>query len=358
MRDADRERGSACCSAEPEQLAELQAGSSPGPAPATSSVMSADTRMTLADRLGSWIVRWGFGREHYRVAPGLYAVGNPDGASAVLVSANYKLSFDYLRRELAGLDVWILVLDTRGINVWCAAGKGTFGTAEIIRRVDSTGLHGRVTHRTLIVPQLGAPGVAAHKVKKQTGFNVVYGPVRARDIKPFLANRMKATPEMRRVRFTLAERQAVVPGELIAALEYSLVPFAGLALWHLFAGGFPVRQVFWDWIPYLGALLIGTVVVPALLPWLPFRSFALKGWLMGILWASGISALRGAGPAHLAGNLLLLPALSAFMALNFTGSTTFTSQSGVNKEIRVFARPMAVSGMLGVLIIVGLAIWR
>lgn len=356
MRDADRVRKSACCGAEPGQLVELQVGSSPKPAPAK--VMTADTRMTLVDRLGSWMVRWGFGRERYRVSPGLYAVGSPKADSPVLVSANYKLSFDYLRRELGGLDVWILVLDTKGINVWCAAGKGTFGTAEIIRRVDLTGLHERVSHRTLIVPQLGAPGVAAHLVKKQTGFNVVYGPVRARDIKPFLANRMKATPEMRQVEFTFAERLAVVPNELIAALEYSLIPFAALALWHLIAGGFSVRQQVWDWIPYLGALLVGTVVVPALLPWLPFRSFALKGWLAGVVWAVGISVLQGASPSRLAGNLLILPALSAYMALNFTGSTTFTSQSGVNKEIRLFARPMAISGVLGVLLIVGRAIWR
>ena len=356
MRDADRELKSACCSAESEHLVELQIGSYPEPAP--TKLMTADTRMTLIDRWGSWMVRWGFGRDRYRVSPGLYAVGSPDVGSPVLVSANYKLSFDYLRRELGGLDVWILVLDTKGINVWCAAGKGTFGTAEIARRIELTGLNGRVSHRTLIVPQLGAPGVAAHTVKKQTGFNVVYGHVRAHDIKPFLAGQMKATPEMRRVRFTLAARLAVVPSELITALKYSLIPFAVLALWHLFAGGLSARQLFWDWIPYLGALLVGTVVVPALLPWLPFRSFALKGWLAGVLWASGISALQGASLAHLAGNLLLLPALSAYMALNFTGSTTFTSQSGVNKEIRLFARPMAISGVLGVLLIVGRAIWR
>lgn len=356
MRNANSQPKGSRCSAEPEQLVELQVESSREPAP--TKLMTADTRMNLADRLGSWMVRWGFGREHYRVSPGLYAVGNPGAGSPVLVSANYKLSFDYLRRELGGLDAWILVIDTKGINVWCAAGKGTFGTAEIVRRVALTGLRGRVSHRTLIVPQLGAPGVAAHKVKEQTGFNVVYGPVRARDIKAFLNNRMKAAPEMRRVSFNFAERMAVVPDELITTLEYSLILLAALAFWQLFAGRLSVIRLIWDWIPCLGALLVGTVAVPALLPWLPFRSFALKGWLAGIVWASGTSALQGASPAHLAGNLLLLPALSAYLALNFTGSTTFTSQSGVNKEIRLFAQPMAISGVLGILLIVGSAIWR
>ncbi len=58
----------------------------------------------------------------------------------MLVSGNYKLSFDHLRGSLAGRDAWILVLDTHGINVWCAAGKGLFGTDEVVRWVEAVGL--------------------------------------------------------------------------------------------------------------------------------------------------------------------------------------------------------------------------
>ncbi|MCG6550932.1 MAG: hypothetical protein L7F77_01295, partial [Candidatus Magnetominusculus sp. LBB02] len=64
-------------------------------------------------------------RNKYTVTPGLYAVGRPSDNSDVFVSANYKLSFDKLRSALPGKDAWILALDTKGINVWCAAGKGT-----------------------------------------------------------------------------------------------------------------------------------------------------------------------------------------------------------------------------------------
>ena len=78
-------------------------------------------------------VRWGIGRMNYRVDPGLYSLGNPDALSPVLVSANYKMSFDRLRESLPGRNAWILVLDTDGVNVWCAAGKGTFGTEELTR---------------------------------------------------------------------------------------------------------------------------------------------------------------------------------------------------------------------------------
>ena len=177
----------------------------PGPAPVDSAgwtigtvetpagaVSQVATRLSRSDRLGAIAVRLGIRRMGYAVAPGLYAAGSPGEQSPVLVSANYKLSFDHLRRELGGLDAWILVLDTKGVNVWCAAGKGTFGTDEIVGRVEESHLSQVVGHRALIVPQLGAPGVAAHEVKELSGFRVVYGPVRASDISAFLAAGMKA----------------------------------------------------------------------------------------------------------------------------------------------------------------------
>ena len=184
--------------------------------------------MTTADRLGIWKLRWGIGRMNYTVPPGLYALGQPDADSEVLVTANYRMTFDMLRTSLPGLDVWILVLDTLGVNVWCAAGKGTFGTDELVKRLESTRLDGVVKHRRLIVPQLGAPGVAAHEVVKRAGFTVLYGPVEIRDLPAYLQNGRKATLDMRRKRFPLAERAAIVPMELVPALKWVL--FASLTV--------------------------------------------------------------------------------------------------------------------------------
>ena len=130
------------------------------------------TELTFTDRLGSAAARWGIGRMHYVVAPGLYRVGEPGPDAPVLVTANYKMSFDRLRCELGGLDAWILVLDTKGINVWCAAGKGTFGTDELVGRIAAVHLQERVSHRTLILPQLGAVGVAA-RVLRGAGMRAV-----------------------------------------------------------------------------------------------------------------------------------------------------------------------------------------
>ena len=134
-------------------------------------IHTASTTLSFRDVLGGWKARWGINRMGYETEPGLYAVGSPDSTSPVLVSANYGLTFNVLRKNLSGLDCWLLILDTKGINVWCAAGKGTFGTDELIDRIGAVGLSEVVTHRNLILPQLGAPGISAHEVKQLTGFS-------------------------------------------------------------------------------------------------------------------------------------------------------------------------------------------
>jgi hypothetical protein len=305
------------------------------------------TRLNVADILAGWSARWKIRRMRYRVEPGLYAVGQPGAGDPVLVTANYKLTFDRLRQELGRRNVWILVLDTAGINVWCAAGKGTFSTAEVVNRVRRVGLERVVTHRALILPQLAAPGVSAHQVRQESGFRIGYGPVRAKDLPAFMDNGRQATPGMRTVTFSLADRLVVIPVELVSVLKHFLVFLAFAATFIFTLGAGTVQELARLSLPVLGAMLAGAVVFPVLLPMLPFRSFALNGWGLGLLWAAGASAATGAGALQWAGNLLLLPVLSAAYALAFTGTTTFTSQTGVNKEIRLFGRPMAVASVLG-----------
>ena len=198
-------------------------------------VPQVSTQLSFSDTLGSWKARWGINRMNYKINPGLYAVGNPNGESPVLVTANYKLTFDTLRKELNELDAWILVLDTKGINVWCAAGKGTFGTKELIARIGKTKLNEIVSHKTIILPQLGAPGVSAHEVTKHTGFKVVYGTVRAKDIKEFINSGMKATPKMRKVQFTIYDRLVLTPMELVSTFKNSMIVFGILFMLNLIA---------------------------------------------------------------------------------------------------------------------------
>jgi acetyl-CoA decarbonylase/synthase complex subunit gamma len=282
------------------------------------------------------------------VEPGLYAVGNPTGDSVVLVSANYKLSFDALRKELGGLDAWIMVLDTKGINVWCAAGKGTFGTDEIVRRIGLVGLEKIVNHRKLILPQLSASGVAAHDVKKRCGFLVTYGPIRACDIIAFIKAGMKATAQMRQVRFSLYDRLVLTPMEFVVSAKYLL--FA-VALFFILSGidaaGYSSHLAVQNGVRsaanLLAAYLAGTVIGPLLLPWLPGRSFSFKGFSAGLIVALLLSLLK------LTGGLLetiawvfMIAAVSSFVTMSFTGASTYTSLSGVKKEMH-FAVPLQLA---------------
>ncbi len=312
----------------------------------------AATALNARDRWGAFKVRWDVGRMQYRVAPGLYAVGSPGPEAPVLVSANYKLSFDALRRELAGLDAWILVLDTKGVNVWCAAGKGSFGTEELLRRIEACRLSGVVAHRRLVLPQLGAPGVNAAEVARRSGFTVHYGPVRAKDLPAYLAAGGKATPEMRAVSFGMAERAVLAPTELKHAAKPLLLVFGLLFLLNLVvARPFGLGDV----LLIAGAVLAGTVGLPLLLPLLPGRAFSCKGWVLGLVETALLLWLLGwFSPANwmlAAGYLLVLPACTAYLGLNFTGSSTYTSFSGVQREMRLALPPMLCAGALGLVLI-------
>jgi len=327
------------------------------------------TEVTRSDLWEHFKCRTSSFRDDYTVRPGLYAAGNPHSNSDVLVSANYKLSFDHLRRELKGLDVWIVVLDTKGINVWCAAGKGTFGTDELVRQITSAKLDRVVDHRRIIVPQLGAPGINAHTVRQMTGFRVHYGPVYARDIREFINAGYKATPTMRTVRFNMADRLVLTPMEIYPAMK-KYYPWYALAI--LVAFGFqPAGIIFRDaWqggMPFLLlgliSILAGAVLTPLLLPIVPFRSFAVKGWIVGIaslFVASRFPLFRQTSAFLFFFTYIFFPLASSYVALQFTGSTTFTGMSGVKKELRISIPIYLVCTVVSLLLLViyKLGQWR
>jgi acetyl-CoA decarbonylase/synthase complex subunit gamma len=85
---------------------------------------------------------------------------------------------------------------------------------------------------------------------------------------------------------------------------------------------------------------MGAILSPLLLPWLPGRAFSLKGLVLGLIAAFLLAAFRFSEFDTLAGGvgmlawILLIPAVSAYLAMNFTGASTYTSLSGVKKEMR------------------------
>jgi acetyl-CoA decarbonylase/synthase complex subunit gamma len=110
-------------------------------------------------------------------------------------------------------------------------------------------------------------------------------------------------------------------------------------------------------IAVLSALLAGAVMTPIMLPWLPGRAFSFKGMIMGVLMALLLGALRvhGAGLSssflEISAWIVLVPSISAYLAMNFTGASTYTSLSGVRKEMKR-AVPLEIAGG-----VVGLGLW-
>lgn len=302
------------------------------------------SRLGLADRWGGIKARWGSFRMRYRVLPGLYAVGSPQKDSAVFVSANYKMSFDALRAGLAGIDAWILVLDSKGVNVWCAAGEGTFGTAELVSRIARTKLADIVGHRELILPQLGATGVSAAETARLSGFRVQWGPVRAEDIKAWLAAGRVKDDGMREVRFGLGDRLAIAPMEIVAASAI-LLP-AALLLGTLFGLPFDSHWLIRGlpvFVLVAGTIPVATLLFPILLPWLPSRSFVVKGAFLGAAWSIAWALLfRVSLMTGISGFLLATPA-AAFFAMNFTGASTYTCQPGALDEVVKSFWPLSIS---------------
>ena len=309
------------------------------------------TSLTRKDKIGNVRVKWGINRMNYIIKPGVYAVGSPDKTSPVLVTANYKLTFDKLRCELSNLSAWILVLDTKGINVWCAAGKGTFGTNELINRIDNTNIKNLVEHKTLILPQLGATGVQAHVVKQSTGFKIKYGPVYSKDIVKYIKNNYRKTEEMKRIYFKLRDRLSVIPMEITEALPWLVIISVVLFIINCIGTGsinlFSIISV----IPFVGTVIMGSVLVPILLPYIPFKSFALKGGSLGLIWVFLSSYfIYGLFTSELLINIILLPPMSAFLTLNLTGASTYTSLAGVKREVSIATPIMIAFAGIGIIL--------
>jgi hypothetical protein len=307
-------------------------------------VLKISTNWTRSDYWGIIKCRIGGFRNHYAVPHGLYAVGEPTKDSDVFASANYKMSFDILRQSLKGMNAWVVVLDTKGINVWCAAGKGTFGTSELIKQITETRLDRAVAHRRIILPQLGAVGVSAGEVKKKTGFSVLYGPVRAEDIPAYIQAGYRKTREMSLMQFSMLDRLVLTPMEINTVMKkYLWYAAAMLLIFGLQPSGILFQQAWSGGLPFLllglVSIIAGAFLTPLLLPYIPFRSFAIKGWIIGLL--SMTAAMSVLGSMLQISNVLLVaawlffPAVSSYLALQFTGATTFTGMSGVKKELRI-----------------------
>jgi hypothetical protein len=178
--------------------------------------------MSLGDLLAE-ILETGFRLVPIPARTGVRMIGNPNQASPVFLTGNYDLTLRRVRRALRGLDAYLVVANSHGVNVWCASSGGHLGTHQVVTALKVARLEERVVHREVIVPQLAATGVQAKEVRRRTGWIVRFGPADARDIPAYLAAEKHKTQAMREVRFDPRQRLEMAvawatPISLIAAV--------------------------------------------------------------------------------------------------------------------------------------------
>jgi NAD-dependent dihydropyrimidine dehydrogenase PreA subunit len=261
--------------------------------------------------------------------PGLRAVGNPGRQSPVLLTGNYTLTVRRLLAALRGRDVWLLVANSRGINVWCAAGGGHLTHHEVISALRTSGVEHEVDHREVVLPQLAATGIERRRLAA-TGWKARWGPARLDDLPAFLDRGCRVAKSERPVRFPLRDRcemaatwfipMAVVAGLVVGLAASWLLAFVAVAS--------------------LGVLTFG---VFAAVPWLNLagrRSFAAcagGGVAAFAAGAAGLAAFGLAGPGAWTSVSLTCLLGAAVLAVDLPGTTPWYPST-----INTFGEPLAV----------------
>jgi NAD-dependent dihydropyrimidine dehydrogenase PreA subunit len=160
---------------------------------------------------------------------GVRVIGTPNRMSPVFLTGNYDLTVRRVMRWLRGLDAYLVVANSRGVNVWCASSGGHLGTHQVVTALKVAQLETKVVHREVIVPQLAATGVEAKEVRRRTGWIVRFGPADATDIPAYLAAGKEKTQAMRQVRFDLRQRCEMAAAW---ATPISLLFGVGALYWH------------------------------------------------------------------------------------------------------------------------------
>jgi SAM-dependent methyltransferase len=295
--------------------------------------------------------------DHVPIEPGIYASGQPTAQSPVVVTANYVLTYIRVMKALQGIDAWVLCVDSRGINVWCAARGNEFGNAQLLEAVEATGITTLTKSREIFLPQLAAGGVSGPELPQNETFpfEVTYGPVWVEDFPAFLRERPFPKPDgMRLARFTLFHRARA--GLTHTTFLVRRVFWGPLLLFALGLWGLQVTSLMW--VP--GALLASLVLINLLLvlafPLAEYtRVFLKKSALFGSLNLVISSGLLLAFAPAVWWAVALAPInfwIGYFSTMSFSGYSMATSPREIAAEYPTFTR---IQHRILVLGLVGLA---
>jgi len=269
---------------------------------------------------------------------GLIKIGNPDESSPVLLTCNYTVTVERVKKALKGIDCYLLIANSKGINVWCASAGGHLSNHSVISCIKTSGIEDLVNHRRIILPQLAASGIEAGAIKEKAGWHVLWGPVYAGNIPKFIENGYRKNPDMRMVKFPISQRMEMA---VMWAFPFSII----LAL-----------LTFLFWKQMLTFTVTASWLVPLVVFWtfpLYSRFFAKKtgtlslskytvlfniGWISIVLWAC---FMLGAALYTVAAGIFSFPlllrwgfvslAMMLLVNIDLMGSTP-TYKSGLHEE--------------------------
>jgi NAD-dependent dihydropyrimidine dehydrogenase PreA subunit len=207
--------------------------------------------------------------------PGLRAIGTPDRTSPVLLTGNYTLTVRRMIDVLAPRSVWLLVANSRGINVWCAATGGHLTDHDVIAAIRSSAVSDRVDHRTIVLPQLAATGVERRRIAETTGWDVRWGPARMEDLDAYLERGTRSARKERWMRFPVWERLEMAS---IWAVPLAFVAGAGVALLRGVSTGLVVATVEVATVAAM-FLLVDRIAVVGPRRWMTYGAFAVLATL-------------------------------------------------------------------------------
>lgn len=296
------------------------------------------------------------------IQPGIYQAGNPSSNSPIIVTANYDFTYIKLMRDLKGIDAWVLVLDTNGINVWCAARGKDFGNEQLLEAVEATGIQKYVDHKTLILPQLSAGGVAIPNLPKSFPFKVKYGPVWSKYIPEYLKDKPNKKPNyMRLAKFNLYHRiRAGITHTTFLLRKIFLYPLI-VALLLLLPTSFWVDKLTWI-LYFLFWIISSNLLICFLFPISNFTSrFIHKGLLFGIVNAFIVGLLTllfHRSFMFMILNLLFIFWISFFSTMSFSGYSMATSPREIQGEYPLFKMLNKIFLTIGIILsILGIIIY-
>lgn len=240
---------------------------------------------------------------------GLIRVGQPTPHSPVFLSGNYTLTVQRVLRKLRGTDCYLLVANSRGSNVWCAAGMNEFSEFDVIDAINVAELGRLVKHRRIIAPVYAAPGVDIAAVRRETGFNIKWGPTHLDDLPRYIANGLKRTNDMFQVKFGMQDR---LEQALSTAWCYTMTIGLGLLIWPAF------------FLAVIGLIFLVYLFGFMLYPLFPEERYWRRTLLIAVLLLGGMAAFglwQDWGRADFLVWGSVLAAICVLMAMDCCGST-------------------------------------